>query len=105
MKEKTKEWISRIPPVLILLLFAGFLADAFSGFAVIRHAGSVVGGIGGLLLLGILYLFAECVGDRVTDMDSTEQPLLRRVFNLCVLLLAMALIGALFYYVLSVINL
>jgi len=105
MKGKTKEWISRIPPVLIVLLFAGFLADAFSGFAVIRHAGSVVGGIGGLLLLGVLYLCAECVGERVTDMDTTEQPLLRRIFNLLVLLVSMALIGALFYYVLSIINL
>ena len=99
-----KKWIPRILLLVLVLLFLGVLTDALTGFTVIRHSDSVFGSIGALLILGVLYLFAEGLGERVADIDKTEQPLWRRVFNLCVLLLAMVVIGGVFYYVLNYIG-
>jgi len=101
MNGKAKEWMSRILPVFVVLLFAGLLADAFSGFEVIRRSGSVFGGIGMLLVLGVLYIFVEEVGSRVAEIDSTEQPLPRRVLNLFVFLVSMVVVATVFYYVFS----
>ena len=59
---------------------------------------SVFGSLGVLLILGVLRLFGEGLGERITNIDKIEQPLWRRVLNLCVLLLVIMVISGIGVY-------
>ena len=97
-KRETPSWIKRIIVVVLFLLFLGVLLDAYTGFSLIRQSSSILGGIGTLLILGVLYLFGEGVGELVSGIDKVDQPLWRRTLNLVVLLSAVALVCGVFYY-------
>lgn len=98
LNERIKGRLSRVLLIFGAILVVGLLTDAFSGFPVIRHASSVIGGIGALLVVGALYLFSEYVAGRVAEIDKVEHPWWRRAVNLVVLLLTAALIAGAFYY-------
>ena len=100
-KKEKPEWITRIIIMILLLLFLGFLVDASTGFGVVQKSGSILGGVGILLTLGLLYLFGEGIGELVSGIDKVEQPLWRRTFNLAILLAAVGIVCGVFYYVLS----
>ena len=103
-KRETPNWIRRTIVGVLFLLFFGVLLDAYTGFSVIRKSSSILGGIGTLLMLGVLYLFGEGVGELVSGIDKVGQPLWRRTLNLVVLLSAVALVCGLFYYAFSFIQ-
>ena len=101
--EKNKFWTLLF--VLLLAIFvAGIITDAINGFTIIRSSQNIVGGIGGIFVLGLLYILAESGGQWFGGKDSVSQPLGRRVINLILLLSFVAILCVVFYYVHGVIT-
>lgn len=71
---------------IAFLLFIGLLLDAFSGFYIIKHSKSIYGGIAGLFLISLFYLFGEAGAERINSKDDVSHPLHKRVFHLFLLL-------------------
>ena len=104
MREKKTSWPFRLIVLFIFTLFLGLIFDAFSGFHFVQESNSVLGAIGILIVLGILYLVGDCIVTGVASIDKAEHPLWRRAFNLFVLLVTTGLLAIMVYYALTIIQ-
>jgi hypothetical protein len=96
--------IKHIISCLLLVIFVGLLWDGTSGFPILRESSGVLTAIGSLFVLGILYICGEGLGEWVGSKDKTSQPLLRRIFNLFLLLLFIVLFSFVAYKILMFFN-
>ncbi len=90
---------------IAFLLFIGLLFDAFSGFYIIKHSKSIYGGIAGLFLFSLLYLFGEAGAEWINSKDDVSHPLYKRVFHLFILLLFTGTVIALCWLLFGHLNL
>ena len=86
-RNKSEESKFKITAILITtFLVLGLILDGFNGFHIIRQAKSLAWGIGGLLLLSILYLIGEAGSEWISSKDNVSNPLYKRAFHLVLLL-------------------
>lgn len=73
---------------LFLLLVGGYgiVNDLFSGFGLFHASRSWIAWLAGCVVLGLIWLLAEGVGEWVSSRDHVDDPLPRRVGNLALLL-------------------
>ncbi len=90
--------------ILLLILFAGLMFDGISGFPILRGSPNILSIIGGLFVLGILYICGEGAGSWLTSKDDVSQPLYRRFINLLILFGFVALFSYVAYKVLIFLN-
>ena len=90
---------------IAFLLFIGLLLDAFSGFYIIKHSKSIYGGIAGLFLISLFYLFGEAGAGWINSKDDVSHPLHKRVFHLFLLLLFTGTVIALCWLLFDYLNL
>ena len=101
--EKNKIW-ARLLFCSILILFVGVLADALMGFPILKNSQSLFSGLGGILLLGVLYILGEGAGYWAGSKDDVSQPIGKRIINLFLLLLITGIFCVIFYYVFKLIT-
>ena len=80
---------------LLLLAFAGLIADGVEGFPFTRGAGTPLVWIAGLLVGGAVSIVGEMVFGGILEADQVTDPLGRRLVRLALWLAAMALVGGL----------
>ena len=90
---------------IAFLLFIGLLLDAFSGFYIIKHSKSIYGGIAGLFLFSLFYLFGEAGAEWINKKDDVSHPLHKRVFHLLLLLFLSGTVIAICWLLFDYLNL
>ena len=101
--EKNKFW-SLLLVLLLAIFAAGIITDAMNGFSIIRNSQNILRGIGGVFILGVLYVLSEGGGQWLGGKDSVSQPLWRRVINLILLLSFVGIVGVIFYFLRDIIT-
>jgi uncharacterized membrane protein YidH (DUF202 family) len=99
-----KSKLRTIVLLVLSILLVGFLCETCMGFPVTNRSTNVLQWLGGVILLGAVYLLGEAGGEWINSKDKLTQPLHRRALNLLLLLTFAAFICFLFYLVLLLVE-